>query len=95
MMAGMLLFPSAVSFAHIFSGHTHEVCINYADDHFHAKSLDCDLHSFHKNPAVVVNFVKFEPVLSNTPTLKFFDFYQFLSDYQKLPYELRGPPLSA
>lgn len=90
----MLLLPGAVSFAHIFSDHSHNVCINYADNHFHAKNLDCDLHSFHKNPAVVVDFIKFKPVSPNTPALKFFDFYQFLSDYQKLPFEPRGPPTS-
>lgn len=94
-MSGMLLFPITISFAHIFSGHTHEVCVNYADEHFHTQILDCDLYSFHKNPALTVDFIKFEPILPKEIKKQFSDFYQFLSDYQKLPYELRGPPMPA
>lgn len=91
----MLLMPSALSFSHIFSGHGHELCFNYADEHFHASSIDCELHSFHKNPALATSFINFEPFAEKRVKKQFFDFYQFLSDYQRLPFELRGPPIAA
>ena len=87
--------PSALSFSHIFSGHGHELCANYADEHFHASSIDCELHSFHQNPALVASFINFETFKEKRVKKLFFDFYQFLSDYQRLPFELRGPPMSA
>ncbi|UBZ06420.1 hypothetical protein LDL76_13765 [Salegentibacter mishustinae] len=91
----LLLLPAVISFSHIFSGHGHELCYNYADEHFHASSIDCELHSFHKNPALVANFINFEPFVEKQVKKQFFDFYQFLSDYQKLPFQLRGPPATA
>ncbi len=91
----MLLMPSALSFSHIFSGHGHELCDNYADEHFHATSIDCELHSFNNNPALIASFINFETFDEKHVKKQFFDFYQFLSDYQRLPFELRGPPMPA
>jgi hypothetical protein len=71
------------------------LCFNYADEHFHQSSLDCDLHSYHQSPALAADFINFEPLLEKQVKKQFFDFYQFLSDYQRLPFELRGPPMAA
>ncbi|MBI6115250.1 hypothetical protein [Salegentibacter maritimus] len=95
LIAAMLLMPSALSFSHIFSGHGHELCDNYADEHFHATSIDCELHSFNNNPALIASFINFETFDEKHVKKQFFDFYQFLSDYQRLPFELRGPPMPA
>lgn|SRR5690606_17299658 len=87
-----LLFPSFVSLAHINSHHSEEACFNFSDTHFHEKSFDCELCDFRLNNFTAftpVTFTPFTPAVSG-PT--FFDSYQFLSDYQKLPFELRGPP---
>lgn len=88
----MLLFPTAVNFAHTFSGHGHELCVNYADEHFHESNLDCDLNSYHQSPALASDFINFESIVEKQVKKQFFEFYHFLSDYQKLPFELRGPP---
>lgn len=85
--------PSVISFSHIFLGHSHEVCVNYSEKHFHKKSLDCDLHKFHKNPALHINFSKYESLTIQKQETHSFNYYQFLSDFQKLSFELRGPPL--
>jgi len=94
-LGALLLLPVVISFSHIFSGHGHELCINYADEHFHESSLDCELHSFNQSPVLAADFINFEPLLEKQIKKQFFDFYQFLSDYQKLPFELRGPPMAA
>ena len=84
--------PAAVSFAHIFSNHTHEVCVNYADEHFHKDNLECELYKFHQNPAVTLSFINFKTLPEGLPAVTIFNYYEFLSEYQKLPFELRGPP---
>jgi len=88
----LLLLPTGVSFSHIFSGHGHEICVDYADKHFHENNLDCELHSFNHSPVLAADFINYEPLVEKQVKKQFFDFYQFLSDYQKLPFELRGPP---
>ncbi|TDN85864.1 hypothetical protein DET49_11626 [Salegentibacter sp. 24] len=95
LLGALLLLPVVISFSHIFSGHGHELCINYADEHFHQSNLDCDVYSYHQNPALTAAFPYFETLQEKQVKKQFFDFYQFLSDYQKLSFELRGPPLAA
>lgn len=88
----VILIPAAISFAHIFSNHTHEVCVNYADEHFHKDNLECELSKFHKNPALELSFIDFETIPEFLPGQSLPNYYDFLSEYQELPFELRGPP---
>ena len=88
------MIPTAVNFAHIFSGHGHEICDDYAEEHFHVKNLDCELHQFQKNSALSIIFFEFSPEVPIFEKQALPDYYQFLSDYIKLPFELRGPPLA-
>ena len=94
-LGALLLLPLVISFSHIFSEHGHELCVNYADEHFHESSLDCELHSFNPSPVLVTDFINFEPLLEKQIKKQFFDLYKFLSNYQRLPFELRGPPMTA
>ncbi|MDT0685606.1 hypothetical protein [Autumnicola psychrophila] len=90
--AVLILLPSAISFAHIFSSHGHQLCDNYSESHYHAKPVDCDLYKFHKTPGLQLEFLTLEPVEIKVQQNVIFNYYQFLSDYQKLPFEQRGPP---
>ena len=87
-----LLFPSMVNLTHIFAHEEQEICTNYKDAHFHKKSLDCELCDLRTQNILAFESVKYQLFLPYTPTIKSTDFYQFLSDYQKLPFALRGPP---
>ncbi len=90
-----LLFPSIFSLAHISEHQDEQVCANFSDTHFHKKSLECELCDFrltNLNTFTPVTFTAFIPQMAG---VQFFDTYQFLSDYQKLSFELRGPPGSA
>ncbi|SDR83368.1 hypothetical protein [Gramella sp. MAR_2010_147] len=93
--AVLLLLPSSVSFSHIFTGHDHTICDNYAEKHYHNKALDCELHKFHKNSALTINFSAFEPVIIQVTQEGIFDYYQFLNEYEPLHFDLRGPPFFA
>ncbi|WP_372917005.1 hypothetical protein [Salegentibacter sp.] len=90
----IFLAPTAINFAHLFSKHTHEVCEHYAEEHFHTKNLECELDQFQKNPALVFIFPEFVPAIQLSEKEELPDYYQFLSDHIKLPFELRGPPLA-
>ncbi len=81
-----------VSMAHISAHQEEKVCTNLSDTHFHKKSLECELCDFrltNLNIFTPVNFTAYTPKMA---AVQFFDPYQFLSDFQKLSFELRGPP---
>ena len=91
-MVSLLLFPSAVKLAHFFSSHEHTYCNHYTESHFHEKNLDCDLFKFHQAPfssLALPSYELYEPEAQNSKPVSA---YHFLSDYQKLPFSLRGPP---
>ena len=93
--AVLILLPSAVSFSHIFLGHSHKLCDNYAEHHYHAKSVDCDLFHFQKNPALEIDIPVFTFIIFEYREKLTYDYYQFLNDYEALPFDLRGPPTIA
>lgn len=90
--AALLLFPSSVKLAHFFANHQHIYCDHYTDSHFHQKNADCDLFQFQQVPVVSLDFLSFEPYSEEIKSGKPVSPYNFLSDYQKLCFELRGPP---
>mgnify|MGYP006408570523 FL=1 len=90
--AFIIVFPTIANFVHVFSGHHHGLCDNYAKQHIHHPDLDCNLHKFHQSPALNLEILNFEPIVLNTQAKHLFSFYEFLSDYQSRLFELRGPP---
>ncbi|TRO66596.1 hypothetical protein [Christiangramia sabulilitoris] len=93
--AVLILLPSAVSFTHLFSEHSHKLCDNNAEHHYHAKSVDCELHHFQKNPALRIDFPEFQLVIVDFQEKLTFDYYRFLNDFEALAFDLRGPPAIA
>lgn len=92
LFASLLLFPSAVKLAHFFANHQHIYCDHYTDSHFHQKALDCDLFQFQQTPLLSLDLFSFEPFREEITNTGFLPIYCFLSEYQKLPFALRGPP---
>ncbi|HET8753045.1 MAG TPA: hypothetical protein VFM59_01710 [Salinimicrobium sp.] len=91
-LAFLLLFPSALSSAHYFTGHEHVFCNHYSDSHFHQESVDCQLFKFHRaayTSTEISDFVIFNPKVERQKSTSF---YCFLSEYEKLSFALRGPP---
>lgn len=93
--AVLILLPGIVSFSHIFSEHSHKLCDNYAEHHYHAKSIDCDLHKFNKKSVYTFVFTDYSLVSEVTEVKEKFDYYSFLNDYEPLHFDLRGPPYFA
>lgn len=94
-MSVALLLPSVLNISHIYAHDEIVVCDNFSDTHLHKKNIDCELCKLQSTPFLsfeIQNFNLFQPLEINK---KFFNSYLFLSDYQKLSFELRGPPVSA
>lgn len=93
-MVVALLFPSAVSISHIYAHEKHEVCTDFLETHFHKKNIDCELCNLHPTPVIAFDLFNFNLYQALSADKKFFNNYQYLSDFQKLSFELRGPPSS-
>jgi|SRR5690606_17141673 len=91
----LLLFPSFVSIVHINAHNDEIACFNLSDPHFHEKSFGCEICDFRLTNLTTFSPLSFTPFIPNIRLASFFDSYQFLSDYQKLSFELRGPPAIA
>ena len=90
----MMLFPSILNFNHVFAHDFSFACDDHSTTHLHQSTLDCKLCDFHPTPVIefqLCNFDLTEVLLLNK---KFFNSYEFLSDFQKLSFTLRGPPVS-
>lgn len=87
-----LLFPNLVGLSHIFAHQDHEACFDFTQTHYHKKSLDCELSDLRNNQLMAFEALNYQFYFPFIPILKSTDFYQLLSDYQKLAFELRGPP---
>ncbi|TVZ59613.1 hypothetical protein NA63_2148 [Flavobacteriaceae bacterium MAR_2010_105] len=89
-----LTAPSVVKFGHIFDHHKHEVCHGELQSHIHTFDVDCNFYKFKLNNVftfVNVNFNVPEFPKVN-PTI--YSKYSFLSQFQRLHFSLRGPPLN-
>ncbi|MFC4721957.1 hypothetical protein ACFO5O_06475 [Geojedonia litorea] len=89
-----LTAPTVVKFGHIFEHHKHEVCHGELQSHIHTFDIDCNFYKFKlKNTFTFVN-VNFEipefPVVNQI----IYSQYSFLSQFQRLHFSLRGPPLN-
>ncbi|WP_232224050.1 hypothetical protein [Gillisia sp. CAL575] len=88
----MMLLPSILSFNHVFAHDFNFACDDHSTTHLHQSSLDCELCDFHPRPIIVYQFLNFNLDEVLLPNKKFFNSYEFLSDFQKLSFSLRGPP---
>jgi hypothetical protein len=87
-----LITPTLVKIAHVFENHKHEVCKSKQQAHLHTLDLDCEFYKFKVNNTFTfkaVNYnlysvVDYHKIVSSQ--------YQFISDYQRLSFALRGPP---
>lgn len=92
MFAGLIIFPSAIDLAHVFSGHKHDFCNHYAESHFHQKTVECDLFDFQQNPFSFPQLNSWTPAEELVSLIPIKKEYLFLSTFQKLHFSLRAPP---
>ena len=88
-----LLVPSFVKLAHAFENHKHEICITPQKSHFHEYDIDCEFYKFKTNPQIAITFDYKESLDVKKIATPIISQYQFISDYQRLSFSLRGPPI--
>ncbi|MGK0325895.1 MAG: hypothetical protein ACJA2M_001043 [Polaribacter sp.] len=76
---------------HALENHTHSVCISKIENHVHEKVLDCDFHYFKVNQGYLTNNT-YKSIVPFVKTAIIVIPYYFLTEYQPLSYQLRGPP---
>lgn len=88
-----ILIPSIVKLGHVFENHKHDICTdNLSQTHLHTLDLECEFYKFKVNNP----FVFQKPTLHLIPVENnhkvYTSQYQFISEYQRLSFALRGPP---
>lgn len=94
LFTGLIIFPSAVDLAHVFSSHEHITCTHYAESHFHKKTDDCDICHFQQNTFSIPPSQSWSAVELEAEGLAVEKEYFFLSTFQKLHFSLRAPPVA-
>ena len=87
-----LITPYCVKFAHVFTHHTHEVCLGEKNTHLHKLDLDCEFYKFKLAKNFTCDLFNIELLLENKESHQIVSHYHFLSKYQSLHFSLRGPP---
>ena len=87
-----VLLPSAVKFTHLFQNHEHPICIDAESIHFHQTDFECDFLKYKLTNGIAFEPLAEEPLAFQRPLDNNFSVYTFLSNHQKLHFELRGPP---
>ncbi|WP_010232140.1 hypothetical protein [Gillisia marina] len=90
----IMLLPSILSYNHVFAHEFNFACDEHSTTHLHQSILDCELCDFHPSPVLEFQLYNFDLTEISSPNKKFFNSYEFLSDFQKLSFSLRGPPAS-
>lgn len=88
-----LLVPSFVKLAHALEDHKHNTCVKAQKTHFHEYNLDCEFYKFKTSPQIAVSFDYPEELNIESIFTPIISQYQFISDYQRLSFCLRGPPV--
>ena len=93
-LAVILVMPLFVKSYHLFEDHKHEVCKTPFTNHFHEYEIDCEFYDFTLNTNFIQSLTSIEIPEVNELHIPILSQYHFISDYQKLHFSLRGPPLS-
>ena len=92
LLVAALMMPTATKFLHVFNHHQHEICNGEYQTHLHKSDFECSFYKFKlSSPYTLPTFeFVFLPAEDNHQTYK--KSYDFLSEFQRLHFSLRGPP---
>jgi len=94
LLVAAILSPAIIMLSHALYEHEEQVCEEIGTVHVHEVEIDCDFQKFKLSPQHYPNFAKTIKVHPKMIREKGFNYYSFLSKYQKLHFTLRGPPIS-
>ena len=89
-----ILAPSVLKLSHAFFEHHEQLCQELSSVHIHEIELDCDFQKYKLSSLNYPTFSNVDVPFATIPKKEIFNYYSFLSKYQKLHFALRGPPVS-
>jgi hypothetical protein len=91
-----IAIPSVIKFSHVFTHHKHkhEICKGERTTHLHEIDLDCEFYKFKLNNNFTLPQYSTAIFIENNQSKEVSNQYLFLSNYQRLHFSLRGPPMS-
>ena len=87
-----LITPTLAKLGHIFESHTHEVCTIGQQSHLHTLDIDCEFYKFKTSKNFTFTVISYNLLLIKNNHIHFHSQYEFITEYQHLPFALRGPP---
>ncbi|VAW17293.1 FIG00652378: hypothetical protein [hydrothermal vent metagenome] len=88
-----ILAPSVVKLSHALFEHQDVHCYEIGPLHIHKVELDCDFQKFSLSPQQYPIYFQTQNFIVPAVKVDAIGHYSFLSNYQKLHFALRGPPL--
>lgn len=88
-----MAIPDFAKISHAINEHKEITCLENRKVHFHEVEFNCDFHKYHITSYFspqIVNFTFTPPFFKSTQNQ---NYYFLLSEYQKLHFSLRGPPV--
>lgn len=91
-LVAAILAPSALKLSHALYEHHELVCSDDSISHVHEIEFDCEFLKFNLSPQIDMEAVEIAEISEEYFTKNYYNYYTFLSNFQKLPFALRGPP---
>ena len=88
-----LSIPDIAKITHAINEHKEFSCSEKSKVHFHEAEFDCDFHKYHITTyftPIKNNYSLFSPKIEVKQNQ---NYYSLLSEFQKLHFSLRGPPI--
>jgi hypothetical protein len=92
-LVAALMTPLVVKLSHIYKDHVHEVCTSVQAEHLHEIDLDCEFYKFKVSNEFTYTIRSRTPVILTKEIKPVISQYNFISDFEKLSFALRGPPV--
>lgn len=87
-----MALPSIMKLAHAIHGHNHQKCTENIALHLHEAGFDCEFQKFKLTQQFYAPLQEFRIFQNTSINERNYNYYFFLSSYQKLHFSLRGPP---
>lgn len=88
-----LSIPDFAKISHAINEHKEFTCSEKSKVHFHEVEFDCDFHKYHNATYFTPILNKYSLFIPKIDVKQNQNYYFLLSDFQKLHFSLRGPPL--
>tara|TARA_R110002051_G_scaffold79221_2_gene142977 strand:- start:853 stop:1149 length:297 start_codon:yes stop_codon:yes gene_type:complete len=92
LLVASFLAPTAIKLWHSTFEHKELKCVNESSVHFHSIEINCDFQKFNIAYPFLLPNNEFAEKTTNFFRIDNFDYYTYLSTFQKLHFSLRGPP---